>query len=148
MYCCYYYNNPVVKVMGRDRNYRHLARGNSLHFYYSPLLATNFPFPTHINLAWQAIRNKVSIRSCSPLHGQRCTQQPAVQHVGVVTCREMAYSSWSPDLSPELNFRSTGRRMGSLGELHLEQKSNGIRLFRGGHSQRALSQVFLSLKSC
>lgn len=41
----------VVKLMGRGTNYGHLARGNSLHFYYSPLLATNFPLPTHINPA-------------------------------------------------------------------------------------------------
>lgn len=86
----------VVQLIGRDTNYGHLARGNSLHFYYSPLLATNFPLPTHINPAWQAIRIKVSIRSCSHLRCQWCIQQSAIPHVEVVTCRKVAYSSWSP----------------------------------------------------
>lgn len=138
----------VVKLIRRGTNYRYLARGNSLHFYYSPLLATNFPLSTHINPAWQAIRIKVSVRSCSCLHCRRCIQQSAVQHVGVVTRREVAYSPWSLGLSIELTFRSAGRTMGCLDKPHPEQEQNGIRLFGGGCSQRALSQVFLSLKSC
>lgn len=112
----------VVKLMGRGTNYRHLARGNSLRFYYSPLLATNFPLPTHINPAWQAIRIKVSIRSWSPVHRQRCVQQSAVQLVGAVTCREVAYSSWSLGFSLEITLRPAVRTVGFLDKSHLEQE--------------------------
>lgn len=89
--------------MERGTNYRHLARGHSLRFYYSLLLATNFCLPPHINPAWQAIRIKVSIRSWSPVHCQWCVQPSAVRHVGALTCRGISSLLL---LEPESLFRA------------------------------------------
>lgn len=61
----------VVKLMGRGTDCRHLARGNSFIFYYSPLLATKFPLPTHINPAWQSYSEiKVFLRPQSSIYYQ------------------------------------------------------------------------------